>query len=104
MQEVRDFSEYILEMWESVSYTPGEIEIASLYDDDKQIDLSDIEVHQGERVFTPNQVKSQPSKWGGVSVKNFPRDDDHGKIYEFLFRNGLPDYLGKNVAIEKLVM
>ena len=68
----RDFSEYILEMWESVSYTPGEIEVASLYDDDGKIDFNDITVHQGERVITPKQVKTQPSKWGGVSVKNFP--------------------------------
>ena len=77
----KEFSDYMLEMWQNIQYSPGEIEIASLYDEiDEGLNLGALSVDICESVYTPPKTKCQPSMWGGISVKNFPRDEDQGNI------------------------
>ena len=96
----RDFSEFIPEMWQSIQYAPADIEIASLYDDHGETpDLGSLSVNNCESVYTPMKSNSLPEQWGGLSVRNFPREDDEGEIMEFLFQSGLPETLEENVKI-----
>jgi hypothetical protein len=41
--------------------------------------------------FTPSKKVSEPEKYSGVSVKQFPREADHGDIIEYLVNSGLPE-------------
>ena len=84
-------ADHLLSFWAKIGYTPdknqttllNEIESAEPAETDYQIGGS----------FTPKPVpaeKVSDDKFGGVSVKWFPKSSDHGAIVEFLVGNGLP--------------
>ena len=41
--------------------------------------------------FTPVKSLSEPDKFRGVVVKQFPKETDPGDIMEFLTKSGLPE-------------
>ena len=53
--------------------------------------MSDAQIVNPEN-FTPKKVQTFPvEKFSGVSIKQFPRDIDHGDIFDYLIENGLPE-------------
>ena len=85
-------ADHLFSFWAKIGYTPdknqttllNEIESAEPAETDYQIGGS----------FTPKPVpaeKVSDDKFGGVSVKWFPKSSDHGAIVEFLVGNGLPE-------------
>ena len=95
-----DFSQYIQRLWESIGYSPDVLDIAAAYDDHGE----GVEVHQlNQQVgggFTPAKVISNPDKFTGVIVKQFPKETDDGDVMEFLIRSGLPNTSKDNVLIK----
>ena len=51
--------------------------------------------------FTPPKPQSHPNMFGGVMVRNFPKDCDFGTICEFLVENGLPQRLCETVEVKE---
>ena len=97
-----DFSHYILELWRKIDYSPGEIETAALYDDHGEGVIEgggQVEPQTGGG-FTPVKVFSDPAKFTGVLVKQFPKDVDNGSIMEFLVESGLPEELTDQVIVK----
>ena len=95
-----EFSEYILKLWEKIGYAPGEVEMAAVYDEHTEYEESGNIQQQMGGIFTPPKKVSQPEKFSGVSIKQIPRDTDHGDIMEFLVGAGLPDNLKESVEIK----
>jgi hypothetical protein len=95
-----EFSDYILGLWRSVGYVPGELEVAAVYDDHgDDADPSLVNQQTGGN-FTPVKVMSDPEKFTGVSVKQFPRETDAGDIMEFLISSGLTEASKESVVIK----
>ena len=96
-----EISDHILELWRKIGYTPGAVEIAAVYDDHgEDVDEDDKEIHNIANEFTPIKVISEPDKFAGVSVKQFPKETDPGDIVEFLVMSGLPEVLKDSVVIK----
>ena len=85
-----EFSDFILKLWQDIGYVPGEIEMAAVYDEQAEYDEA-AQTAEEKVVFTPEKQVSEPEKFSGVSIKNFPRDMDNGKIIEFLIKAGMPE-------------
>ena len=63
-------------------------------------DLADNQVQaQTGGAFTPAKVTTEPDKFTGVTVKQFPKGADNGEIMEFLISAGLPENLTESVVI-----
>ena len=95
-----ELSEYILGLWEKIGYSPGELEVAAVYDDHGE--EVDPDLHVSPQVggnFTPDKVLSDPEKFTGVTVKQFPKETDQGLIVEFLIESGLPESFKDTVMI-----
>ena len=74
----------IKDLWHKIGYSPEQVEL----------DPEVLEDHtsQDGGMFTPNKGHTHdPSKFGGVSVKMIPRDNDRGAVVEFLINSGLPE-------------
>ena len=96
-----EFSDFILRLWQEIGYTPGEVEIAAVYDEYNEYDDSPITgTHEPTANFTPEKQVSDPSKFSGICIKQIPRDTDHGEIMKFLVRAGMPESLRENVEIK----
>ena len=96
-----DISDHILELWRKIGYSPGAVEMAAIYDDHgEDIDDEDKERHAIGNEFTPVKVISEPEKFTGVSVRQFPKETDPGDIVEFLVMSGLPEVLKESVLIK----
>ena len=93
-----ELSQYILGLWQSIGYTPGELEVAGLYDDHG--DDAVLVNQQTGGSFTPAKSFSDPSKYKGVTIKTFPKETDPGDIMEFLVTSGLPDTYKDSVQIQ----
>ena len=95
-----EFSDYIIKLWEKIGYAPGEVEMAAVYDEHGDYDVGpDTVVQQTGGFFTPLKQKSEPEKYSGVSVKQFPKEADHGDIIEYFINAGLPEDLKDSVEI-----
>ena len=92
-----DFSQHILDMWEKIGHNPEEIEVASVYDDHGE----NSDQYQRGANFTPPQVRPVASNFKGVSIKNIPKETDHGEIVEFILKSGLPDNCTENIVINE---
>ena len=90
-----EFSQYIMDLWESIGYSPGEIEVAAVYDDHGD----DVEQQTGGS-FTPVKIMSDPDKFTGVAIKQFHKDTDPGDIVEFLINSCLPETSKDSVFIK----
>ena len=84
-----EFSDYILDMWKKIGHNPADVEVATLYDDHG---------YQEGGTFTPTKVQSEPNEFKGVILKNIPKESDHGDIFQFLHKSGLP--LDKEECVE----
>ena len=96
-----ELSDYILGLWQRIGYVPGAVELAAVYDDHGDHDDNSGTVNQqvGGR-FTPEKQLSDPEKFGGVTIKQFPKETDTGDIMEFLVKSGLPESLKENAVIK----
>ena len=89
-----DFNDYILELWKKVGYTPDNKDTMQLTEDgDGEL------VTQEGGDFTPIKATSSTEKFTGVSLKNIPRDTDHGLIVELLIQSGLPESKKDSITI-----
>ena len=90
-----EFSDYIQDLWKKIEYVPGMVEMAAIYDDHGE--AAD-ELVGGQ--FSPDIRRSEPEKFGGISIKQFPRDTDSGEIIEFLVNAGLPESAKDTVLVK----
>ena len=95
----KEFSDFILGMWARIGYSPEEVEIASAYDDHE-----DIETHNTTLIpeavggpFTPPKVQSNPTRFGGILVKTFPKETKSEEIMNYLTMCGLSQNLDENI-------
>ena len=88
-----EFTDYIMKLWKEIGYLPGVVEMAAVYDDHGE----DSEQVAGN--FTPSKKLSNPEKYGGVSIRQFPKETDSGEIMELLVKSGLPEVLKDNIVI-----
>ena len=94
-----DLIDYIRDLWKQIGYSPSEVELS----DDINEDLdNDVAVKQQEGGnFTPLKPATDDSeKYGGVSIKTFPKETDHGVIVDFLIQSGLGPNNIDNVVIK----
>ena len=91
-----EFTDYILDLWAKIEYSPEVDSLDNLLDDN---DAAGEPVCQEGGAFTPVKVATNPEKYKGVSIKPFPGDLDHGAIIEFLVQSGLPRDKKDNVNI-----
>ena len=94
-----EFSDFILKLWQEIGYSPGEIEMAAIYDELNTYDASTDPAAQKVGIFTPEKQVTEPEKFSGLSIKQFPKEADHGEIMEFLVKAGLPETLKETVVI-----
>ena len=96
-----EFSDYILKLWQKIGYVPGEVEMAAVYDDQNEFEENSEKVlQQNGGGFTPAKQASEPDKFSGVRIRQFPKETDHGDIMEFLVNSGLPENLKESVSIK----
>ena len=88
-----EFSDYILKLWNDIGYLPGDVEMASIYDDHG--DSSE----QTGGTFTPIKPLTNAEKYSGVSIQQFPKETDSGEIMELLVNSGLPEANKESVLI-----
>ena len=70
-----DFADHILGLWQKIGYTPpsGELNIEEGEDEADQVVDS----------FTPAKVPiREEEKYAGVTIRQLPRDIDHGEVME----------------------
>ena len=82
-----EFTDYILDLWAKIGYSPEVDSLDNLVDDN---DAAVEPVCQEGGAFTPVKAATNPEKYKGVSIKPFPGDLDHGAIIEFFVQSGLP--------------
>ena len=89
-----EFSDYIWKLWQDIGYVPGdEVEMAAIYDD-----FGDYSEPPSTE-FTPTKSLSDPDRYNGVSIRQFPKDTDTGEIMELLIQSGLPETLKESVVV-----
>ena len=97
-----ELCDYIMGLWQRIGYSPGVLEVAAVYDDHGEVG-EHVEGQANPQTggkFTPTKVVSEPERFSGVSVKQFPRDTDAGDIMEFLLMSGLPETHKESVLIK----
>ena len=95
-----EFSDFILKLWQEIGYSPGEIEMAAIYDELNSYDAAADPAAQKVGAFTPEKQVTEPEKFSGVNIKQFPKETDHGEIMEFLVKAGLPDNFKETAVIK----
>jgi hypothetical protein len=86
-----EFSDYILGLWERIGYSPA--------NDELHIDVESEDVEQVGQ-FTPAKVPvADPENYAGVSIRQFPKETDHGDIIDFACRSGLPEEKKEEIII-----
>ena len=89
-----DFTEYILDLWKSVGYSPDAPENGHI----NTINPNNI-AQQAGGIFTPKKGPEVVTDFfKGVSIKQFPRGTDQGVIIEFLVNSGLPEHKRNKVS------
>ena len=78
-----DIVNYIRDLWQQIGYSPGNVELG---DGPEESPDNDAELNQQDGgMFTPHKESNEDSrKYGGVSIKTFPKETDHGDIVAFL--------------------
>ena len=95
-----EFSAYIQDLWKKIEYEPGMVEMAAIYDDHGEADDGQDLVTQVGGLFSPDIRRSEPEKFGGISIKHFPRDTDPGEIIAYLVNAGLPESAKDTVLVK----
>ena len=96
-----ELCDHIMQLWKKIGYSPGVLEVAAVYDDHgEDVEAAVMASPLTVGKFTPVKVHSEPEKFAGVSVKQFPKDTDAGDIMEFLIRSGLPESAKESVLIK----
>ena len=96
-----ELGHYIVELWKKIGYSPGVLEYAAAHDEHGE-DLDQVAVGSPLPAtdFTPVKVVTEPEKFTGVIVKQFPKGADSGDIMDFLVRAGLPAEYKENVVMK----
>ena len=90
-----EFTDYILGLWRKIGYSPDNLDLSEI----SKGDPDSISLQDGGN-FTPNKSHvPDTAKYTGVSIKQFPRETDHGKIIEFLVNCGLPESQKDKISI-----
>ena len=64
--EMADFTDYILNLWSSIGYSPAQsVEVADNFDQDS--------IKQFVEEFTPVKYHEEPSRYAGVLIKQVPK-------------------------------
>ena len=80
------FSDFIKQYWNIIGYSP-----ANTVDPNEMDSLED-EIIVDMNLTTPKPFpKEKVEKWGGVTLKWFPKGADNGDIRSFLITHGLPE-------------
>ena len=74
--------------------------MAAVYDEHAEYEEVGNAHQQMGGKFTPPKRVTEPEKFSGVSIKQIPKETDHGDLMEFLVRAGLPDHLKESVEIK----
>ena len=89
-----EFTDYILNLWQSIGYSPPS---GGLPEDCEE---GADDAAQGGESFTPAKaVVRDEEKYAGVSIRQLPKEVDHGEVMEFLCAQGLPDEKKDEVII-----
>ena len=89
-----EFTDYILDLWKSVGYSPAE---ANLTPD---MNVED-DTEENTEKFTPAKYPVATNDiFCGVSISRYPKDIDQGQIVEMLCRLGLPESKKDNIIIK----
>ena len=90
---------YIQNLWQEIGYSPSEVELSDDINEDLENEAA-IDQQDGG-VFTPLKAFTDNSeKFGGVRIKTFPKDTDHGVIVDFLVKAGLGAENTDNMVIK----
>ena len=93
-----EFPAYILDLWKKIGYSPENFQLSDEANLDLDADPSLLQQTGG--TFTPAKTGSpNTGKFNGVSIKQFPKDTDHGEVIEFIIQCGLPAGKADNVTI-----
>ena len=88
-----EFTDYILELWKKIGYSPDNLDLNG-------VDGEPSVIEQNVENFTPvKAAANNEEKYSGVSIKQFPKNTDHGLIMDFLVESGLPENKKENVNI-----
>ena len=70
-----EFTDYILDLWKKIGYSPQNLENATGDVEDLEEEIQD--------AFTPAKL---PAKhvFGGITIKQIPKETDPGEVIEFL--------------------
>ena len=96
-----EFSDYIKNLWNTIGYSPENVELSDKLVDDCE-EAGEVKEQEGGH-FTPNKQPSTATateSFAGVKIKTFPREADHGAIVELLVSAGLPESEKDNIAIK----
>ena len=86
-----EFTDYIIGLWKKIGYSPTNEDLP---------DAESEEVVQVEQ-FTPAKVPvGDLDNYAGVSIRQFPKETDHGEIIDFVCRNGLPEEQKDDIVIK----
>ena len=79
-----DFADYIIGLWQRIGYTPKSGDIS--------LEEGEDEVDQVVDSFTPvKEPTRDEEKYAGVTIRQLPKDVDHGEVMELLCQSGLPE-------------
>ena len=80
-------SDFVKQYWSEIGFNPLHGNISDEVNDETD---ENIEVHIGT-ITPPPPLREKVAKWGGVTVKWFPKGEDNGDIRSFLITHGLPE-------------
>ena len=87
-----EFTDYILKLWESIGYNPGQVELND--------EINEEHVVQDGGLFTPVKLPTDPDKFGGICVKMIPKETDQAEVIEFLITSGLSETNKENISFK----
>ena len=96
-----ELTDYILNLWERIGYSPQDFEAGDLaQSDDEHGEVGPVIYQQTGGNFTPPKTNIDTTQYSGVKVKSFPVDADHEDIRTFLVASGLPKDKKDNALIK----
>ena len=91
-----EFTDYILNLWKTIGYSPDNLDLSQVAENDGEGDDS-VQKQEGGS-FTPPKVHViDAGKFRGVVIKPFPKNIDQGQVIEFIVKSGLPEGLKESI-------
>ena len=93
-----EFTDHILELWRKIGYSPENVQLSE--ETNLDLDAEPTVLEQTGGTFTPTKTDSPNiERFNGVSIKQFPKEIDHGQIIEFIIQSGLPTEKAELITI-----